>query len=75
MDRYYISDPHMVLPAPLVIQYSDDAALPADAVDTGFRRNGAELWISNDANVAYLVTGDTVEAWPSPIDSNAIFCG
>lgn len=74
MERYYISDPRAALSAPLVIPFSDDAALPADAVDTGFRRDGAELWISNDATVAYLVKDDRVEAWPTPVDPNGIFC-
>jgi hypothetical protein len=74
MDQYYISDPRGVLSAPLVVPFSDDAVLPADAVDTGFRRDGAELWISKTATVAYLVRDDKVEAWPTPVDPNSIFC-
>jgi len=44
--------------------------LPADAVDTGYRRDGDRLWLAADRKVAYVGTpeearsGD-VELWPS----------
>ena len=45
--------------------YRADIALPADAVDTGYRRGGETLWLSADGARAYV--GDdpkAVEAWP-----------
>ena len=45
--------------------YRSDVALPADAVDTGYRRDGNTLWLS--ANRARVYVGDdpkAVEAWP-----------
>ncbi len=73
-DEYYVGDPSGVFPANLVIPFDQDTVLPADAIDTGFRRQGAELWISTDATVAYLVKDDRVEAWPAFADGNPVFC-
>ncbi len=43
-----------------------DAELPDDAVSTGYENDaGVELWLANDHSTAYLVDGDTVEAWPA----------
>ena len=39
--------------------------LPADAVDTGFRRDGDRLWLSADRKRAYVGSPDDVEEWPS----------
>ncbi|MEO3754395.1 hypothetical protein [Streptomyces sp. B6B3] len=43
-----------------------DVTLPDDANDTGYRLTGLdwELWLSADAQRAYVVTPDGVEAWP-----------
>ena len=43
--------------------------LPADAVDTGYRRDGDRLWLAADRRSAYVgpaeAPGDDVEEWPS----------
>lgn len=39
-------------------------ALPADAVDTGYRRNDDRLWLSPAGDRAYVGRPDDVEAWP-----------
>ena len=39
--------------------------LPSDAVDTGHQQQGCRLWLSNDRLIAFVVTADGVEAWPS----------
>ncbi|MDQ4055754.1 MAG: hypothetical protein M3237_24105 [Actinomycetota bacterium] len=38
--------------------------LPADAVDTGFRRDGRRLWLSPPGDRAYVGRPGDVEAWP-----------
>jgi hypothetical protein len=66
-DRQYVRDPEGVLHngvrEPLA-PFEDDADLPADAVDTGFRNEFYELWLAADREYAYLVRGDDVEGWP-----------
>ena len=44
----------------------------ADAVDTGYRHHGQALWLSASETVAYLVTEDSIEAWPSPLTADPI---
>ena len=48
--------------------WSDTATLPPDAEDTGYRREGRELWLVPDGEAAYLVDADDpsdVERWPA----------
>ena len=48
--------------------FSDEATLPADASDTGLRREGRQLWIAAGEKAAYLVSLDDpqdVERWPA----------
>jgi hypothetical protein len=46
-------------------RYRASARLPADAEDTGYRREGQHLWLAADGSAAYVGTrrGD-VEVWP-----------
>ena len=70
----YISDPDGVLGGRgFVASYDPDAALPPDAIDTGYRQDDHRLWLSSDRSIAYVVTGDVVEAWPSSTEELA--CG
>ncbi|MEV5608589.1 hypothetical protein [Streptomyces sp. NPDC052225] len=48
----------------LVSSYARDVPLPADAVDTGYRHDGRELWLARDRSVAYVKTDGRVERWP-----------
>jgi len=44
------------------------ATLPGDAVDTGWQRDGRELWVAEDPRAAYLVSIDDprdVQLWPA----------
>lgn len=66
--RQYLRDPEHRLKSETVVPYDGDVELPGDAVDTGYRREGDELWLSADETIAYLVTAGSVEAWPSPTD-------
>jgi len=51
--------------------YAAHAEPPGDAADTGYRRDGRELWVTPDA--AYLVAADgDAERWPAP--EQPIYC-
>lgn len=66
-DRQYVRDPAGVFEVQLVIPYDPNADLPADASDTGYRRDDRQLWLSAAQTVAYVVAGDHIEAWPSTV--------
>lgn len=68
-DRQYISDPSGALAdVGLVVPFDNDAALPADATNTGYHRDGGQLWVSSDGTIAYIVDGNRVETWPTPAE-------
>ena len=70
----YISDPNGVLGGRgFVAPYEAAATLPQDAIDTGYRQDDRRLSLSSDRSIAYIVTGDDVEAWPSSTEEFA--CG
>lgn len=73
-NRQYISDPEGVMDVPFVTAFDPAADLPSDAVDTGYRREDRELWLSQDRRVAYLVSGDRVETWPTPDTAEPVWC-
>jgi hypothetical protein len=64
-NRSYLRDPHRKLADYLRTTYEPHATLPRDAKDTGFRRDGRELWEEPSGRAAYLVTSDDVERWPA----------
>jgi hypothetical protein len=48
--------------------FAGDAVLPKGATDTGYRRDGRQLWIGPDKTAAYLVSLDdprNVARWPA----------
>ena len=60
----FVRDPEGVMADYTDEPFVPDADLPDDAVATGYRNDaGPELWLANDLTTAYLVDGDTVEAW------------
>jgi hypothetical protein len=68
-DSQYISDPRRVLSGvDFVAPFDDDSELPSNAIDTGYQREGRQLWVSADGSVAYLVDDNRVEAWPTSTD-------
>ena len=70
--RGYISDPDDVLDGSgFVAPFDADASLPLDAVDTGYQHADRRLWLSSDRSIAYVVTADAVEAWPSSTEDFA----
>lgn len=70
-DRQYLRDPQNLLTDETVRPYDGDARLPADAIDTGYRNDNHELWLTTDSSIAYIVTDTAVEAWPSTTRSVA----
>ena len=65
-DRSFVRDPEGVMDEFTVDPFVPDAELPDDAVDTGYENAaGIELWLASDLSTAFVVDGDTVEAWPA----------
>lgn len=64
--RIFARDPANILHGPKISHAFDgDAELPADAIDTGFRQDEAELWMPpGDDAFVYLVYSDRTERWP-----------
>lgn len=65
----YVRDPSGELDNLLTGVLDRDATVPKDARDTGYRRDGRQLWLTDDA--AYLVKvgqADDVEKWPRAKD-------
>lgn len=65
--RQYVRDPEGVLGEPELRRGFDiSRELPADAVDTGFRRGDARLWLGPDRGeeFLYVASDDHVERWP-----------
>jgi hypothetical protein len=51
----------------LATTYAEHTEPPADARDTGYQRDGRELWVAKDGTAAYLVGADgDAERWPGP---------
>ena len=53
--------------------YRADVALPADAVDSGYRHGDERLWFSPDLTRAYVGGPDRVELWPR--ETQVLGCG
>lgn len=72
--RSYTRDPDDLYGLPDLRRRLDlDAVLPADAIDTGYRRVKAALWIApSDDSLIYVVTDTATEAWP--LLREEVFC-
>ncbi|MGY0019836.1 hypothetical protein ACVHNB_12740 [Streptomyces sp. YJ-C3] len=74
LGRQYFRDPERKLADldRLTSAYAKDVPLPRDAVDTGYRHDGRQLWLSRDERNAYVRTADgEVERWPGTTESVA----
>jgi hypothetical protein len=63
----YLRDTTGELAEFLQTTYDAQAVLPADATDSGFRRDGRQLWLASNPDAAYLVSlddADDIERWP-----------
>jgi hypothetical protein len=63
----YVREPPPSLDEYFAESYDPHAELPADAIDTGFSRDGKHLWLSADRQQAFVGTEDEVEAWPRDV--------
>ena len=64
----YLRDTGGELAEVLRTTYEANAVLPESAIDTGFHRNGRQLWLSPRHEAAYLVSLEDpqdVERWPA----------
>lgn len=61
----YIRDPMDDFPEDTIASYEANTTLPAVAVDTGYRRDGAAIWrVPGERDEIYWVTPDAVEQLP-----------
>jgi hypothetical protein len=63
----YVRDPRPELADYFAAKYAAHGVLPDDAVDTGYRHDGARLWIAADRGLAYVGTPSDVETWPRTV--------
>lgn len=63
----YVRDPQPDLSEYFADAYEPHAELPSSAVETAYRRDGQQLWLSPDRQRAYLGTASNVEVWPRAI--------
>lgn len=75
----YIRDPggaiegdNFLAPDGSKLSFAELDGLPADAVFSGFRSNGRELWFAPGGEYAYLRTLDGTERWPRA--SSPVLC-
>lgn len=64
----YVRDAGGELSELLTSTYKSGVRLPDDATDSGYQRNGQELWLVPNQQAAYLVRSDSpkdVERWPA----------
>ncbi len=64
--QQYLRDPAGSVSGALATTYQADVELPPDAHDTGFRREGAALWVASDA--VFVVSPNATERWPRTVD-------
>jgi hypothetical protein len=65
--RFYVRDAGGMLTKYLLVPYDGAATLPADATDSGWHRDGRELWLVPRGESVYLVSQTNpsdVERWP-----------
>lgn len=65
-DVEYVRDPNGVYGVDAFVNgFEDGVDLPEDAVDSGYRQAGRQLWFSaGDPDAAFIRSGDNVERWP-----------
>ena len=60
----YVRNPAPDVEGFVAEQWRPHTELPADAVDTGYEREGERLWVSADRQRVFVGTPDDVELWP-----------
>lgn len=68
LHHFYVGNADPELAEYFAEPYARDVALPADAVDTGYSREGrGHLWLSPDKRRAYVGNLPRVEMWPRTV--------
>ena len=62
--RMYVREPVPDLADSFDEEWQASTELPADAVDTGYERDGEHLWLSADRRRVFVGSPDDVELWP-----------
>ena len=70
----YVWDPAGALPGGPWGQLATVGELPPAALDTGYRRDGAELWLDEQAGQLYRIVGDRAQVWHGD-DTGLGLCG
>jgi hypothetical protein len=61
----FLRDPDGTLADYVVSPYAAPVARPDDAVDTGWERDGQEVWLDREGWAAYVrIDGEAYERWP-----------
>lgn len=60
----YVREPDPDLADWFAESYDPSRPLPSAAADTGYERDGEQLWLSPDGQRAYVGSRDDVELWP-----------
>ena len=63
----YVRDPQPELGDYFAEPYDESAQLPADALPTGFERDGQRLWLSPDKQRAFVGSAEHLEVWPRAV--------
>jgi hypothetical protein len=63
----YVRDAQTDLAEYFADPYQAHAELPDSAVATGYERDGQQLWLSADEQLAYVGTTSDVEVWPREV--------
>lgn len=75
-EQIYVRDTNRRLTRYLRVAYDGEASLPQTAVDSGYHRDGRELWFGPDNSAVYLVSmtdGTDIERWPAV--KSGVGCG
>ncbi|MEI5672004.1 MULTISPECIES: hypothetical protein [unclassified Nocardioides] len=67
-ERTYVREPLAELSDFFAEEYAEGVRVPRDAVDTGFEREGEQLWLAADRSRAYVGTRDDAELWPATVE-------
>lgn len=69
----YVRDPEGQFRDQWQAPYLRSTTLPADVRNTGYRRDGASIWMAADKDSVYIKQGGTVQRWPR-IPGSALGC-
>jgi hypothetical protein len=63
-EQWYVRDPEATFRDRWQAPYLRRTSLPADAKRTGYKRDGAGIWMAADGRSIFIKHGDDVQRWP-----------